>query len=118
PYAVKHVGAESDGHDEVFRVSHSHYISSFAARESTDCYAWSISPGHFFTAYLPQLQIQTSLYDTEEVLSVRMLVGGDTAVEPPDRAFHGFFHPGFVGGGGCDDVVELHDYVGADGVLK
>ena len=93
-------------------------IFSFAARESTDCYAWSISPGHFFTAYLPQLQIQTSLYDTEEVLSVRMLVGGDTAVEPPDRAFHGFFHPGFVGGGGCDDVVELHDYVGADGVLK
>lgn len=43
---------------------------------------------------------------------------GDAAVEPADGAEHGFAHAGGVGGGGHEDVVELHDYVGADGVLE
>lgn len=43
---------------------------------------------------------------------------GDAAVEPADGAEHGFAHAGGVGGGGDEDVVELHDYVGADAVLE
>lgn len=43
---------------------------------------------------------------------------GDAAVEPADGALHGFAHARCVGGGGGDDVVELHDDVAADGVLQ
>lgn len=56
--------------------------------------------------------------DAEEVLTVRVLVRGDAAVKPADGALHGFVHTDGVGGGGDDDVVELHYYVGADGVLE
>lgn len=56
--------------------------------------------------------------DTEEVLALGELVGGDAAVEPADGAVHCFFHAGVVGGRGGDYVVELHDYVRADGVLE
>ena len=56
--------------------------------------------------------------DAEEVLAFGFLVGGDAAVEPADGALHGFFHAGMVGGSGYYDVVELHDDVGADGVLE
>ena len=45
-------------------------------------------------------------------------MGGDAAVEPADGAVHGFTHAKSIRGGGDDDVVELHYYVGADGVLE
>lgn len=47
-----------------------------------------------------------------------MFVGGYAAVQPADGAVHGFLHAGVVGRGGSDDIVELHDYVGADGILQ
>lgn len=167
PDAVEHVGAESDGDDEVFGVSDAHHVTGFVLGEPvgavvdsvsiivrylairgkeretekkgakgcvyvhftisglrltttqpTDSHARRIPPRHLLAANLPHLEIQTSLYDTEQVLPVRMLVSGDAAVQPSDGAFHGFLHAGFVRGGGCDDVVELHDYVGADDVLE
>lgn len=43
---------------------------------------------------------------------------GDAPIEPADGALHGFAHAGGIGGGGDEDVVELHHDVGADGVLK
>ena len=42
----------------------------------------------------------------------------DAAVKPADGALHGFAHTEGISGGGDDDVVELHDYVGADSVLE
>ena len=47
-----------------------------------------------------------------------MGVRGDAAIEPADGAVHGGFHASVVGGGGGDDVVELHDDVGVDSVLQ
>lgn len=86
--------------------------------QPTDGNARRIPLRHLLATNLSHLEIQTSLYDTEQVLPVGMLVSGDAAVQPSDGALHGFLHAGFVRGSGCDDVVELHDYVGADGVLE
>src|SRR5258708_33981098 len=47
-----------------------------------------------------------------------MLVGGDAAVQPADGAMHGFGHAREVGRGRGYYVVQLHDDVGADGVLQ
>ena len=38
---------------------------------------------------------------------------GDAAVEPANRALHSFLHTCRVGGGGRNNVVELHNNVGA-----
>ena len=45
-------------------------------------------------------------------------MGGDAAVKPADGAGGRFLDAGVVGGGCGDHVVELHDDVGADGVLE
>jgi hypothetical protein len=45
-------------------------------------------------------------------------VGGDAAVEPADGALRCFGDAGGVRGGCRNYVVELHDDVGADGVLE
>ena len=56
--------------------------------------------------------------DAEKILRFGFLVGGNAAIKPSDRTFHRFFHSCYVGRGGGDDVVQLHDYVGADAVLE
>ena len=43
---------------------------------------------------------------------------GDTAIEPADGTQHGFAHASVIGRGCYEDVVELHYYVAADGVLE
>ncbi len=77
-----------------------------------------IPPRHLLTARLPHLEIQPSLDDAEQILRLRVPVSGDAAVEPADRALHGFPHTLLVWGRGGNDIVELHDDVAADGILQ
>jgi hypothetical protein len=58
------------------------------------------------------------LDDAEKVLPIRVLVSGDTSVEPSHATFHRLLHPSMIGRCGLDDIVELHDDVRADGILK
>ena len=84
------------------------------ARETSYRDAWCISRNHLGGTFFPHVQVQATLYDTEKVLSVWVLMRLHAAVKPAYRAFHGFLHTRVVGRGRCDNVVELHDYVGAD----
>jgi len=76
--------------------------------------AWCISRNHLGGTFFPHVQVQATLNDTEKVLSVWVFMRLYAAVKPAYRAFHGLLHTRVVGRGGCDNVVELHDYVGAD----
>lgn len=99
--------------------SHSTEIGfGFPTGKPADGDPWCVALDHLDAALTTQVEVETALDDAEEVLSVGVLVGGDTAVEPADAAVHGFLHASVVGRRGLDDVVELHDDVGADGVLE
>lgn len=138
PHAVEHVCAEGDRHHQVFRIANAHDIARLllrqqpsarvddlavvtlclSTREPTNGNAWCVPGDHLSGALPPQIQIQPALYDAEEVLALRVLVGLYAAVEPAHRALHGLLHPGEVGRGSDDHVVELHHDVGADRVLQ
>lgn len=90
----------------------------FTTRQASNGYAWSVSGDHFGGACPSQAQVEASLDDAEEVLRGGILVRLYAAVKPAYGALHGLLHAGQVGRGGCDDIVELHDDVGADGVLE
>lgn len=90
----------------------------FASGEAADGDAGRVALGHFATAVPAHVEVEAALDDAEQVLSVRVLVGGDAPVEPSDAAFHGLLHARVIGRGGLDDIVELHDDVRADGVLQ
>ncbi|KFY35663.1 hypothetical protein V494_05722 [Pseudogymnoascus sp. VKM F-4513 (FW-928)] len=103
PHAVKHVRAERNTDNKILGIPNPHHVPRLVLR---------------LTAFTTHVQIKPALDNTEEVLGLGLGVRGDAAVEPADGAEHGFAHALGVGGGGHEDVVELHDDVGADGVLE
>jgi hypothetical protein len=138
PDTVKHICTQSDGNKDVFGVANAHDISrlpfgheiraaidDFAelgfrltTAEASDGDAWSIPSDHLLGAFFSQLEIEAALDDAEEILAFWFLVSGYAAIEPSNRSVHGFFDPLMVWRSCCNHVVELHDDVGADGVLE
>ena len=45
-------------------------------------------------------------------------MASNAAIEPADGTVHSFAHACFIGRGGGDHIVKLHDDVGANGVLE
>lgn len=54
-----------------------------------------------------QLRVEAPLNDGEQVLPMRIFIGGDAAVQPAHGAMHGFLHPR-ARHRATDDVVQLH----------
>lgn len=101
----------------MWQSQHEHFAKvrlCLAPRQPANGNARRISSHHLLGALSPQVEIKTALDDTEQVLAFRVFVGGNASIEPPDRPFHGLFHPFVVGRRGDDDVVELHDDIRAD----
>jgi hypothetical protein len=90
------------------------FTSGEATYRDTRCVALD----HFAAALPAHVEIETTLNDAEKVLPIRILVSGDASVEPSYATFHGLLHPSMIWRGSLDDVVQLHDNVRADGVLK
>lgn len=93
-------------------------LLGLATTQPSDGNPRRISPHHLLAALPPQVQVESTLDDAEEVLSFGLCMRRNAAVEPADRAVHGLCDARGVGRGGGDDVVELHDDVAADAVLE
>lgn len=106
------------------------FILLLTAGETADCDPGGVAFYHLFAALATHVEIEPALDDAEEVLALCVTGAGvgaerigfevlfDTPVEPADGAVHGVLHALLVGGGGGDHIIELHDDVGADGVLE
>lgn len=94
------------------------FVLGLTTRETSNGYTWRVSCDHLGSALSAHVKVETALNDAEQVLAVGVLVGLYAAVKPANRALHGLLHAGMVGRSGGNDIVELHDDVGADRVLQ
>lgn len=103
------------------RARHIHFAKvclCFTTGESTNGDTRRISLDHFNGALSPEFEIKSALNDAKQVLLLGVLVGNDAPIKPSDGAIRGFFDPGVIRRCGLDDVVQLHDDVGANRVLE
>ena len=106
------------------------FVLLFTTGKSTDGDTGGVALHHLFAALAAHLEVEAALDDAEEVLTLGVAGAGgggewvglevlvNAAVKPAHRAVHGVAHSLFVGRGSRNHVVELHDDVGADGVLE
>lgn len=89
-----------------------------AAGEPADGNPGSIPLYHLFTALPAQLEVESALDDTEQILFLRILVRDDAPIEPAHRPLHGLLHARPVRRGRLDHIVQLHHDIRADRILQ
>lgn len=104
--------------NQIYDLHFAEIVFGLSAGQATNSNPWRVSLDHLLTALPPHLQIKAALDDTKEILPVGIFMRCNTSVEPSYRALHRFLHPLVVRRRRLDDIVELHDNVGADRVLK
>lgn len=72
-------------------------IFRFTTGEPSNGDSGRIPCDHIFAASLAELEVETALNDTEEVLRVRIFMSRNTAVKPPNRADHCFLNARRIG---------------------
>mmetsp|Transcript_2869 Transcript_2869/g.6867 ORF Transcript_2869/g.6867 Transcript_2869/m.6867 type:complete len:428 (+) Transcript_2869:2187-3470(+) len=137
-HTVEHVHPESHAHNQIDGIAYTHAVSRlvcwkqlrtteddlpelifrFSTRQSTDRVAWQVSFYQLVTAAGSKLKIKASLHYPEEILLLGLLVSCDAAIDPSERAVHGFLHSCGIWRSAADHVVQRHDDVGSNLVLQ
>mmetsp|Transcript_26404 Transcript_26404/g.70132 ORF Transcript_26404/g.70132 Transcript_26404/m.70132 type:complete len:386 (+) Transcript_26404:194-1351(+) len=93
-------------------------VLGFTTTQASDRVARKVALDHLLQGRLTQVRIQVALDNAEEVLAVRFPVRRDAAIDPSKRPVRRLLDPVHVGDRGRNDVVQSHDDVTTDGILR